>query len=508
MNWTIARALLFDAYSQVMDNKVFRLLVLTVLTLIAPTFLIGFQPEGIRLLFGWKTFTYKEFYGAFGFQVPAYKDLQVAVIQGLQGIIVQGLAGTFGILFCIAATAFFVPRMLERGAADTLFTKPLTRPVLLLARYASGLIFVGILAFLLVLGIHLGLLLVSGYSDPGFLWSALTLVYVYALVQTVSILVGVFTRSSVASILCTVLFFTMNGCVHGVWMTSEYGREQVQAAESEDRGDPAAPQKQPQAILVFLGQVLDTLHYTLPKTTDADVLTRKLRTVVARRSTALHDEGAKLSIDSDPQGLTRDPRAATLDLLQTPAVWTSKRPDGTETGQLSLSRRSRLVERPPPAGRKDEKPRTTRQSTNQAANEFLKTLEGRPGIAAPPTKEHRSEGTLSFEVVSWTETEPGGTFARERLFCGVEDWMYELDVRARVDSGEEFVREMHLRRFLEGWHVDQDDARFLDPKSWYELRFGWGAPLKFNAFFSLFSSFAFAVLMLAIATWRLGRTDF
>ena len=36
-------------------------------------------------------------------------------------------------MFCIAATAFFVPRMLEKGAADTLFTKPLSRVVLLLS---------------------------------------------------------------------------------------------------------------------------------------------------------------------------------------------------------------------------------------------------------------------------------------------------------------------------------------------------------------------------------------
>jgi ABC-type transport system involved in multi-copper enzyme maturation permease subunit len=508
MKRTVAQALLFDAYSQVMDNKVFRLLVLTVITLIAPTFLIGFHPEGISLLFGWKSFTYKEFYNSFGVPMPAYKDLQVAVIQGLQGLIVQVLAGSFGILFCIAATAFFVPRMLERGAADTLFTKPLSRAVLLVSRYFAGLIFVGILAFLLVLGIHLGLLLVSGYSDPGFLWSALTLVYVYALVQTVSILVGVFTRSSVASILCTILFFTLNGCVHTVWVRSEYGREQLRAAEADEHGDVPASLKQAQPILVILSRVLDTLHYTLPKTHDADVVTKKLRTIVAQPSTALRDEGAKLAVDRDPEGLTRDPRAPTLDLLQSPAVWTSKRPDGTESGRMTLSRRSRLVERPPPAGHKDEKPRTTRQSANQAANEFLKTLEGRPGVSAPPVKDHRSAGTLSFEVVSWTESEAAGTFARERLFCGVEDWMYEIDVMARVDSGDDLVREMRLSRFLEGLHVDQDDAQFLDISSWYELRFGWAAPLKFNAFFSIFSSIAFAVLMLVIAIGRLGRIDF
>src|SRR5262249_35564637 len=152
-------------------------------------------------------------------------------------------------------------------------------------------------------------------------------------------------------------------------------------------------------------------------------------------------------------------------------VWTSKRPDGTETGRISLSRRSRRVERPPPPGHKDEKPRTTRQSANQAANELLKTLEGRPGIAGAPSKDHRSTETLSFEVVSWTESESDGTFAHERWFSGAEDWMYEIDVRTRVDSGDPLVQGVHLRRFLEGVHVDQDDAQFLDVSSWYELRF-------------------------------------
>ncbi|MBI3628228.1 MAG: branched-chain amino acid ABC transporter permease [Candidatus Rokubacteria bacterium] len=147
MKRVVARALLQDAFSQVMDNKVFRLLVLASITLIAPAFLIGFREDGIHILFGWKSITYAALFDTVSAPVPHVKDLNVYVIQGVQTAIVQGLAGGLGILFCIAATAFFVPRMLEKGAADTLFTKPLSRVVLLLSRYVAGLIFVGALSF-------------------------------------------------------------------------------------------------------------------------------------------------------------------------------------------------------------------------------------------------------------------------------------------------------------------------------------------------------------------------
>ena len=205
MNRIMAKALLADAFYQVLDNKVFRLLVLLSIGLVAPTFLVGFREDGVHFLFGWKTFTYKEFVSAFGVPVPEIHDIHVAVIQQVQAIFVGGLAGTIGILFCIAATAFFVPRMLEKGAADTLFSKPVARFVLLLARYVAGLLFVGVLAFVLVLGMHIGLLVTSGYSDPGFLWSALTLVYIFALVHAFSTLIAVYTRSSVAAILFTLM---------------------------------------------------------------------------------------------------------------------------------------------------------------------------------------------------------------------------------------------------------------------------------------------------------------
>jgi hypothetical protein len=61
---------------------------------------------------------------------------------------------------------------------------------------------------------------------------------------------------------------------------------------------------------------------------------------------------------------------------------------------------------------------------------------------------------------------------------------------------------------MKGVRVERDEVSFLGKDEWYEKRFGWTAPLRFNAFFSLLSSFAFAALMLGISAWRLSRIDF
>jgi hypothetical protein len=86
--------------------------------------------------------------------------------------------------------------------------------------------------------------------------------------------------------------------------------------------------------------------------------------------------------------------------------------------------------------------------------------------------------------------------------------MYEVDLEASPAwlalPGHEDV----LSDFVDGLKPERDTALELDADDWYERRFGWTAPLKYNAFFSLASSILFAALMLFIARWRLSRIDF
>ena len=206
------RALGWDALFQVLDNWVFRILAVLALVPILASFLLGFREDEVVFLFGLRRWDYDGLLRTFGGMAGGLEDAQGHVIQAFVQLIFAQLVGTFGVLFCIAATAFFVPRMIEKGAADVLFHKPIGRLALYLSRYCAGLLFVGLLSVVLVVGTYLGILLVSGYNDPGILFGALSLTYLFGLVYSVCMLIGTVTRSTVASILLSVLFFAVNGC--------------------------------------------------------------------------------------------------------------------------------------------------------------------------------------------------------------------------------------------------------------------------------------------------------
>ena len=184
MNRNTFAALFLDALYQVLDNKVFRILAVMVVGLVAATFLIGAREDGLVLAFGLERLAYEDIFRFFGLPYPGSEGAGEMLVQNVQALVLELFAGAFGIMFAIAATAFFVPRMLEKGAADTLFSKPVSRGMLLFARYLAGLLFVAVLSITLVGGMQVGFLVSSGYSDPGFLWSIVTLTYAFAMLRT------------------------------------------------------------------------------------------------------------------------------------------------------------------------------------------------------------------------------------------------------------------------------------------------------------------------------------
>ncbi len=228
MNTIQAQALVKDSIYQILDNWVFRILAVLALIPILFTFLVGFHEDEIVLLFGLKRWSYGGLLSAFDMGGQGLgQDMRGMAIEALLQIILDFLAGSIGLILCIAATAFFVPRMIEKGAADVLFHKPLSRLTLFLSRYVGGLLFVLLLVTFTGVGIYLGLLLVSNHNDPAILYAILGVTYTFGIVHSVSMLVAVVTRSTVASILLSILFFFGNGCIHNIWVF----KEQVQASE-------------------------------------------------------------------------------------------------------------------------------------------------------------------------------------------------------------------------------------------------------------------------------------
>lgn len=501
MNKPILRALYLDAYYQVLDNKVFRILALLVCPIILLTFVIGFRPEGIVLFWGMKTISYAEFAGWFGQHIGAdSKDVNLAFIQNVQHLIVDQLAGNVGILLSLAATAFFVPRMLEKGAADVVFSRPVGRATLLLARYLAGVLFVGMLGAVLVIGMHMGFLIVSGASDPAFLWSILTLTYVFALVHAVSTVVAVFSRSSVAALLTSVLFFSFNGCVQSkAWIWLEWGRARAEAARAES-GD-AAPEGKldlDEGTAGLFTHTLDVLHFTLPKTSDADLIVVKLRTLVSGEKELLRDGPGSLVLHSSPPPYVYSPPPGEADLAHEPARWSWSGAAGAEC-TLTLRRESRLVDKP------GEKPR--KRSSAEYARDCMSALKGQPG-GDVPERSKIQEQRIELEFVAWGETREARKLAHAKAWFCSGDWAYVLELEGETAAlPGDFARD-RLRELSQSFLIDRDDPRYMDPVAWYTHRLDWDAPLRHNIFFSVGSSVLFALLLLALAAWKLRRIDF
>lgn len=511
MNANTVKALVLDAYYQVVDNKIFRLLLVLEALIVGCFFLIGFEKDEVRVLFGLWTFSYTSIFAAVGQHFSANTDLQGIAIQRLQSVVVEGLSGSLGMIVCLSATSFFLPRLLEKGAADIVFSKPVSRLALMLSRYVSGLIFVGLLALLGVTGVWIGLLVSSGYNDPGVLWGAFTLVYLFAILHAISIWVGVLTRSTVAAMLISIVFFMGNGCVQSIWVARTYFKEAGLAAErqgeNEDTSDVVETREEPTGFVHVMLVTLDTLHLVLPKTMDADVLTQKLRKSVTAESWKLTDPVAKVTIPHPPEGLalvSPSDGATNVDLAAAPVVFES--PD--QRSRIEITRRAREVERVDPSGKTP--PRKRRLSTQQAADDVVTRVRAAAKVVGE-VKTDRTELDQRYAiVVSWREGDAG-----HRVYVvAFGDHVLELALTAdglgppgnghavtlggNAPQFGEFVNSVRIAR----------EAEVPGPEEWYAQRLRWSGPLSSNIGFSVGSSLLFAALMLALAWAKLRKIDF
>lgn len=532
MNAAMLKGLALDAIYQVLDNKVFRVLMILVLVPILTTFLIGFREDGISILFGVWHWTYQEIIESFGNTAPGGDfDYQGRIVSTIVGLFVDKVGGNLGVVLAIAATAFFVPRMLEKGSADIFFHKPLNRFVLYLSRYAAGLIFIGLITLFCVTGMYLGLLLVSGYNDPGILWAAVTLTYLFGLVHCVSMLIGVLTRSTVAAILVTLIFFMGNGCIQQVWITKEQAKAmelQARLAEQEENEPPLdeagaaaapaedededEPMSRSQLLLKVFVRAFDTAHFVLPKTTDATFITHKLRASVGAPM-PFSDPQSRLSLRTLPDDLQvvdaagqPPPAPGTEPILGQPA-FAAERDGGA--WRLVLWSRDEIPRESEFKGKKRRYP----ESVKATAGKLEEAVRSGLGLAeSTVTLDDRAlEGSRSLDPLgpvfatfpAYHVTWMAGDRSHHVVLLVSSGRFHALELSSPT-SAPEVERAQWTEDVLAQWGVRNQASE----QDWYADTLDWRSELKFNIAFSIGSSLAFAAVMLLLGGWKLSRLDF
>jgi ABC-type transport system involved in multi-copper enzyme maturation permease subunit len=125
----------------------------------------------------------------------------------LEVLLATWVAGSAGLLLTLVWTAGFLPEFLQPSNASVLFAKPVPRWALLLGKYLGVVAFVTFQVSVFFVGTWLALGLRTGVWQYAYLVGIPLLVLQFAVLYSFSVLLAVCTRSTVACIFGTILFW-------------------------------------------------------------------------------------------------------------------------------------------------------------------------------------------------------------------------------------------------------------------------------------------------------------
>ncbi len=112
-----------------------------------------------------------------------------------------------GTILALISTAGIFPDLLTCGSIDLVVSRPISRLRLFLTQYVAGLLFVTLQATVFSLASFLVIGLRGGVWEPGLFVAVPVLVVFFSYLFSVCVLIGVKTRSTVAALLLTLLFW-------------------------------------------------------------------------------------------------------------------------------------------------------------------------------------------------------------------------------------------------------------------------------------------------------------
>lgn len=126
-------------------------------------------------------------------------DVKQTVMSVESGFI--GLAFPMILFFCIISASSFIPSMVEKGNIDVLISKPISRFNILLSKYIGSILFIFASMVFLLGSMWLIISLKTGYWNATFLYSAFSFTLTFAIMYSISVLIGLTIQSSIISIL-------------------------------------------------------------------------------------------------------------------------------------------------------------------------------------------------------------------------------------------------------------------------------------------------------------------
>ena len=229
-------AIFVAAYRELSARRLFWLALAITLVVVALFACLGINETGVSFL--GRTFENPVFNTVTTSPETFYKQLFVTLG-------VEWWLGLISTLLALVTTCGIVPDLVAPGSIDLLLAKPISRARLFLTKYATGLLFAALQVFVfsaasfVVIGIRGGAWELS-------LFTAVPIVTIfYSVLFSICALVGVITRSSVASLILTLLawavIFTLNfseSMVSGGRIANDLEGKAIEAALANTENPP------------------------------------------------------------------------------------------------------------------------------------------------------------------------------------------------------------------------------------------------------------------------------
>ena len=149
----------------------------------------------------------RDFGPALQFPSQTTAELRSVALAWFMDHIVDLIVGFFGIFVALIVSCGVIPDTYRTGSVEMLLSKPISRPLLFLAKFVGGCAFVLMNISYLMLGLFVIVGLRWGLWDGRILIAIPVFVFYFTLLFSVSALVGLLSRSAILSLFAALLFW-------------------------------------------------------------------------------------------------------------------------------------------------------------------------------------------------------------------------------------------------------------------------------------------------------------
>lgn len=276
-------AIFLEAYRNLNSKKLFWITLAISAFVVLPFALMSLNPHGFKILFwqfddGWLN------------TVNIRPAMFYKVVFSLIGV--KWWLSVGAIILALVSTAGVFPDLVSSGSIDLYVARPISRLRLFLTQYLAGMLFVTLQVALFILAAFLVVGFRGGIWEPGLFVAVPLVLCLFSYLFSVCVLLGVLTRSTVAALMWTLLFWLVlfglsfaDDTVLYVKTMKHHGlnpwNPQTQSEHGPGRlaseAKPASPSAPPTSGWDVTHRIIYGVRTVLPKTADTvDLLDKSL----------------------------------------------------------------------------------------------------------------------------------------------------------------------------------------------------------------------------------------